>query len=72
MLTELGYLVGGAEVSQRLAYWLPDPASRVLVCSANEALDVADDRPARVVGFEALGPVDRASDEPQLPVQCRG
>jgi hypothetical protein len=31
LLTELGYPVGGAEVSQRLAYWLPDPASRVLV-----------------------------------------
>lgn len=31
LLTELGYPSTGAEVSQRLAYWLPDPMSLVLV-----------------------------------------
>lgn len=31
LLTELGYPSTGAEVSQRLAYWLPDPMSLILV-----------------------------------------
>jgi N-acetylglutamate synthase-like GNAT family acetyltransferase len=31
LLTELGYPVGADEVGERLEYWLPDPASRVLV-----------------------------------------
>lgn len=40
LLTELGYPVGTDEVRDRLAYWLPDPASRVLVA----------ERGGRVVG----------------------
>jgi len=31
LLTELGYPASAADVRQRLAYWLPEPASRVLV-----------------------------------------
>jgi len=31
LLTELGYPVGADVVNERLAYWLPDQASRVLV-----------------------------------------
>ncbi len=44
LLTELGYPVGPDEVCDRLAYWLPDPASRVLVA----------DRSGRVVGCISL------------------
>jgi len=40
LLTELGYPVGTDEVCDRLVYWLPDPASRVLVA----------ERGGRVVG----------------------
>jgi GNAT superfamily N-acetyltransferase len=40
LLKELGYPVGAREVRDRLAYWLPDPASRVLVA----------ERGGRVVG----------------------
>ncbi len=31
LLTELGYPAGAGEVAERLAYWLPDQASQVLV-----------------------------------------
>jgi GNAT superfamily N-acetyltransferase len=35
LLTELGYPVAAEEVAERLAYWLPDRASHVLVAEVN-------------------------------------
>ena len=44
LLTQLGYPVAADEVGERLAYWLPDPMSRVLVA----------DRDGEVVGVIAI------------------
>jgi GNAT superfamily N-acetyltransferase len=44
LLTQLGYPASGAEVAQRLAYWLDDPLSRILVAERN----------ARVIGSLSL------------------
>jgi GNAT superfamily N-acetyltransferase len=38
LLTELGYPSTGEEVIQRLAYWLPDPMSLILVAEHNGRL----------------------------------
>ena len=35
LLTELGYPVGADEVAKRLAYWLPDDASQLLVAEVD-------------------------------------
>jgi hypothetical protein len=37
-LTELGYPSTGDEVIQRLAYWLPDPMSRILIAEHHRRL----------------------------------